>query len=1031
MAVNYDLGTARGTIELDASSLGRASAALTTVGAGMTAVGVLAVGGLLLAAKSSANLEKTLSAVKAVTNATGAEMDILREKALTLATGGAFSANEIARAFEDLGKAGITVREITGGAAEAVVKLAAAAGDELPGGIAQGAEIIANAMKTFEVSADQAGHFADVLVAAAASSTLSVDDMATSFRYAGPIAHELGLSIDDLSGVLAILGDRGIKGSTAGTSLRGVLLSLTPTSVKATNAMKALGLITENGKNQFYDMHGALKPIPEVMQILQNATKNLSEEQKVQAFNTIFQRRAMNAALILADQGAAGFDKYATSIKGLTAADIAAEKLNNLHGDMTKLKNTVDVLIKRAGRPLQDMLRGWVQGLTKVVDKLSKVNPETLSTALKIIAVTGAVIGALGVVALFASALLKMYTLFVNLKAALSLLIGAFRLLSVTLLTNPVFLIVAAIVALGAALYYAYQKSVPFRKFVDETFAKIKTFAIPIIRDLIAGWRALIENFKNPGSIRSGGIVEFLGQIGTFARKAFEAVKSFLYTLRSGFTEDEGTKIESVALAVRSVAFWLKDNLIPALVATGKWIVWFNKEAIERLISALKFIGPVILDVIKWLGWLGGEVISRIASGFQWLQKNVFPIFTELGALIVAVVQRIIQVVQFLQPVWSAAWDIILAVLKVAWEAIKAVFDIFINIVTTIWRNFGDNLWSLIQLAFNIIKTIVENALQIIKGIIQLVTGIISGDWGKAWEGIKNIFGGIWDIIKAIPGVALEAIKIVIETAFDTILSLFQIFWNALKAICTALWNSIKAIFQGAIDAIVGIFKWLYNIVVGHSIIPDLMRAILDWFLWLPNKVVGVVKDFAENAIRGFQRLKDGAIDMVRQLIDNIMGIRERILGAIGDLGGLLYNAGRSVIEGLIRGIKSMIGAVGDAVSGIAGAVTSHFPNSPQAKRGPLHDHNPEVMGARIVKSLSKGMLQELAQMARVSSMIAGATAASAMTSGTTNNSPVSVNFVFPGVTSSRDAEELKKSLNDPTVLAQLTRSLKAGVGRN
>ncbi|MGH9908724.1 MAG: phage tail tape measure protein, partial [Pyrinomonadaceae bacterium] len=243
MAVDYDLGTARGRIEIDSAQLGRASQALTVVGQQMIGLGVLAGAGFVVAVKSAADFEHQMSAVAAVLQGeTRPQFAALKELALDLGSTTVFSAGEIAGAMEALSKAGIPVEDMLNGAVEATVALAAAAGDELPGGVERAAEVIANAQKTFNASADELNHFANVLVGAAASSTLSVEDLATSFRYAGPIAAQLGLSIDDLNTVLAILGDRGIKGSTAGTSLRGVLLSLTPSSEKAANTMRDLGL---------------------------------------------------------------------------------------------------------------------------------------------------------------------------------------------------------------------------------------------------------------------------------------------------------------------------------------------------------------------------------------------------------------------------------------------------------------------------------------------------------------------------------------------------------------------------------------------------------------------------------------------------------------------------------------------------------------------------------------------------------------------------------------------------------------------
>ena len=63
-----------------------------------------------------------------------------------------------------------------------------------------------------------------------------------------------------------------------------------------------------------------------------------------------------------------------------------------------------------------------------------------------------------------------------------------------------------------------------------------------------------------------------------------------------------------------------------------------------------------------------------------------------------------------------------------------------------------------------------------------------------------------------------------------------------------------------------------------------------------------------------------------------------RLLGALGDLGGLLVNSGRSLINGLTSGIKSAVGGAMSEVSGVLGKIRGLFPFSP-AKYGPFSGH--------------------------------------------------------------------------------------------
>lgn len=331
---DYDLGTARGRIEIDASTLGRTSAAFSTLGKSMGIIGGIAIGAFAVAVGAAANFEQQLSRFQAVTGANEKQMEALRQKALQLGRDSAYGATEVVQAFVELGKAGATTEEILGGVGDAVVHLAAAG--EL--NMTKAAETMINAMRTFSLGADQAEHVADLLAGAANASTSEVDDLAESLRYAGPIAATAGISIDDLATTLAVFANVGIKGSQAGTVLRGMLAAIAAPSTSAEKAMRQLGLITLDGGNIFFDAAGKIKPMGDVFQILKDHLAGLTKEQQLAILKTIFQRRAMVGAARAAISGKEGFDAMREAMDRVTAKDVMEKKLDNLKGSFKILK---------------------------------------------------------------------------------------------------------------------------------------------------------------------------------------------------------------------------------------------------------------------------------------------------------------------------------------------------------------------------------------------------------------------------------------------------------------------------------------------------------------------------------------------------------------------------------------------------------------------------------------------------------------------------------------------------------------------
>jgi len=997
-----------------------------------TAAGLAAVAGFALVVKAAADFEHEMDAVQAVTGATKKEMDLLSETALDLSTKTVFSAGEIAGAMQALGKAGITVEEMMGGATQATINLAAAAGDELPGGVGRAAEVVANAMKTFDVGADQAEHFADVLVAAAASSTTSVEDLATSMRYAGPIAHELGLSIDDLATVLAVLGDRGIRGSTAGTSLRGVLLSLTPTSEKAKNAMKDLGLITEDGTNRFYDMHGALKPMPEVMQILGDATKGLSEQEKIAAFNAIFQRRAMNAALILAEQGAGGFDKYAAAIARLNASDIAAAKLDNLSGDMTILRNSIEALIIRAGQPFQEMLRKVVQALTGFVQKLNEVNPRILAFIAAAIGIAGVLLTILGASALFISMMFRMYKTFILLKEAIGLITAAFKLFTLSLLTNPLFLVVAAIAAIIGALILAYHRSEAFQEAWDRLFEDLR----PIFEAIGRFVTNFVEQLKNLWDVfREGddvaqGAAEVIDNMFGNTGNLVGVVRGLINGL-----------IDLWHAAVQAFDYFA-DVILPTLIEVGYAIV----NGIGTGISWLVDTGiPAIID-------FGHTVEDVVASVVGWFQEHVMPVLTAFGQLVVAVVGLVNGFISTMWPIFQAVFANIVVVVQTAITIIKAVIEGFVNAVQILWNNFGMILVNAVIMVWNFIKGIIEGALRIIQGIIQVITGLITLNWSQVWEGIKNIASGVWQIIRTIVSTALTFIQLAIQAFLALIKSIWQLGWNGIKTAVTVVWALIKGIITAALNTIKGFIgamlntiKSIWNAAWGavrgfvtttwaniKNIVSAGISAVVGFLQSLPGRALSAAASLKDKlstlAKNAMSAMASGITNGITRLIELARSIPGRLLSAIGDLGRLLWNAGASVVQGFIDGIKSKIGQVGNVLGGIKDKLTSW--------KGPPREDARVLInaGQLVMQGFIRGIKSQINPLRRTLEAITPDMAASASAQfgagfGRGGGNTITIALNFPGITSAAEAREVERTLGNSDVLSKLIHATRAGVG--
>lgn len=375
LSVVVQADTSPATKELDAfgAKVGGIGSTMATAFGGAAIAGIAAVGaGFAAAVTSAAGFEQTMSAVKAVSGATAEEMSSLSGLALQLGKDTSFSASEAGKGIEELVKGGLSIPDIMNGAAKATLDLAAAGGVSLP----DAATIAANALAEFNLKGEDMAHVADLIAGAANASALDVSDFKTSLQASGAVAATIGFTFDDLAVAIAEMGKAGITGSDAGTSLKTMMLNLSPQTLKAKDEMQALGIITADGANQFFDAAGKVKSMAEVAQVLQNATANLTQEQKLNALATLFGSDAIRASAVLAKEGAAGFGQMGEAMGKVTAEAVGATKLDNMKGSVQQLTGSVETLAIEFGTALLPVFRDTVDGATNIVNALIPIARE-------------------------------------------------------------------------------------------------------------------------------------------------------------------------------------------------------------------------------------------------------------------------------------------------------------------------------------------------------------------------------------------------------------------------------------------------------------------------------------------------------------------------------------------------------------------------------------------------------------------------------------------------------------------------------
>ncbi|PFV47134.1 phage tail tape measure protein, partial [Bacillus cereus] len=340
----------------------------------------------------------------------------------------------------------------------------------------------------------------------------------------------------DTATALAVFAQNGLKGSDAGTSLKTMLMRLNPSTKEAYNKMKDLGLITYNAQagfdflvqngiipasrsvgdievalekyvmktegakkwnekcdttfrelatssaflsSKFYDQQGKIQSLENISGTLKESMKDLTDQQRSMALETLFGSDAVRGATILFNEGAQGVNKMYTEMSKVTALETANTKMNTLKGRMEQLSGALDTMKKTIGDALAPVVSAFVAGLQKLVDGFNAL-PGPVQKA---IAITGGIVLALTAVATVIGVIMGAIGMVVSGIGSLAIAMGvATAATSVTgavlgILTavlGPVAIalgVVAAAVGVGVLAYKGYQKA------TEDSIASVDRFA--------------------------------------------------------------------------------------------------------------------------------------------------------------------------------------------------------------------------------------------------------------------------------------------------------------------------------------------------------------------------------------------------------------------------------------------------------------------------------------------------------------------------------------------------------------------------
>ncbi|MED4586675.1 phage tail tape measure protein [Brevibacillus choshinensis] len=630
-------------MEKDLSAMG---AKMQSVGGAMAAsfgaAGAAITAGLGFAVKTAADFEQVVVSAGAKANASAKDIGNMRQAALDLGASTSKSASEVATGMDLMAAAGFDANQIIG-AMPGVISAAEASGEDM----ALVAGTMSNALNAFHLEATKANDVADVLAKTANMSAAGILDMSYTFKYAAPVAYTLGVAMEDLSAATGVMANAGIRGETAGTTLRSMMLSLTSPTKDAAKGMEALGL-------NVFDSAGKLKPFSEVITQLKNGMTGMNAQQKAAYAEMIFGKEAISGVLALVEAGPEKIKTFADELYNSAGASAAAAAVmrDTLKGSWDEMTGAFETAAITIGTALTPAIRAMATAVQGVASWFNELSPEMQSFIAISAAVTGVVL--LGVGA------------FGALIAATGLVISGIGAMGLTMAglaaaVLPVTAVLAGLVAVGWLVYENWDAIKEASISVWETISnymqpivqEITSFVQDKFGDLAAWWQTIWPDMQKAFTNIWNFIVGYIGPILSAIAAAFQSTWPFLEGMvRSVWEGIKGVITASITIIKGAVEIFIG-------LFTGDWNRMWNGldmvvdgawDAIKATISAaigvvINILGGMAASIASYFGSLGSQmqsygndIVRGLGRGIEqmsgWIKQQVLSFVESIGSTV-------------------------------------------------------------------------------------------------------------------------------------------------------------------------------------------------------------------------------------------------------------------------------------------------------------------------------------------------------------------------------------------------------------
>ena len=652
-----------------------------------------------------ADFDQAMAQTAATAGASQTDYKLMEEAALAAGKATTKTATEAAQALGYMSLAGWNTQQSVKGLTP-ILRTAEATQMDL----ATCSDLVTDSLSALGLSVDDLNHYLDVSIQANNKSNQTASQMMEAFISAGLTLDDLGDSIENVSGLYGMLANRGTKASEAGTAMKAITVNVKNNA----DAIEKLGV-------SVYDAEGKFRGISNVLYDYNNATKNMSQEQKDALNLTIAGKNHLGSFNKIME----GFNT--TLDDGTTEWETLTKALNNSEGALDtmacKVTDTLSGAMARFNSAIDDvkinLVKQFAPYATKAINKISELIPKLTEKASYLITYANANISP------------TLERIGNGIDFLKNTGINSFNIIKSKVEDNKSTFdkFIEVVSSVKDKLYSAFETSKPTIIYISETvLPQFIDGMIEVLDSATDVYNFINDNWTLIGPIATGIGIAIAGiKMAKFAIEVATATKA-MTLLRIAKLKD---KVETIILQ----GLYAKDAIVKAAS------------------TAATYAQTAAMTAWNVVCGVGATVTTALGAAFAFLTSPIGLVIIAITAVIAAGVW----LYKHWEEVKQKALDI--------WNSICEIFNGVKASVETTMNSLAEKFpttFAVIQGYFAIWKQEIQIVITAIKGIfdgiVQFISGVFTGNWSQAWQGVVNVFSSIFGAIADIAKIPINGL---------------------------------------------------------------------------------------------------------------------------------------------------------------------------------------------------------------------------------------------------------------------------------